>query len=70
MPVILWKNYSMVSFARTRAKTWLTRLWPVTVKTKGNETLDMDISKELIKTQQDQNNCFLEAIKNGGLWFS
>ena len=60
----------MVSFARARAKSWLTRLWPVKVKTNRNETADIDMSKELIENQQEQNKCFLESIKNGGMWIS
>ena len=60
----------MVSFARARAKSWLARLWPVTVKTNKNETAEMDMSKELIEKQQEQNKCFLEASKSGGIWFS
>ena len=60
----------MVSFARARAKSWLTRLWPVTVKTNKNETAEMDMSKELIEKQQEQNKCFFEASENGGMWLS
>ena len=60
----------MVSFARARAKSWLARLWPVTVEPNKNETVAMDMSKELIENQQEQNKCFLEAIKNGGMWIS
>jgi hypothetical protein len=30
----------------------------------------MDMSKELIEKQQEQNKCFLEASKNGGMWFA
>ena len=60
----------MVSFARARAKSWLTRLWPVTVKNNKNETAEMDMSKELIEKQQEQNKCFFEASENGGMWLS
>ena len=60
----------MVSFARARAKSWLARLWPVTVKNNKNEIAEMDMSIELIERQQEQNKCFLEASKNGGIWFS
>ena len=60
----------MVSFARARAKSWLTRLWPVTVKTNKNETAEMDMSKELIEKQREQNKFFLEASENGGMWLS
>jgi len=60
----------MVSFARARAKSWLARLWPVTVKNNKNETAEMDMSKELIEKQQEQNKCFFEASENGGMWLS
>ena len=60
----------MVSFARARAKSWLASLWPVRVKPNKNETVAMVMSKEFIENQQDQNKCFLEAIKNGGMWIS
>ena len=51
----------MVSFARARTRSWLSRLWPVTVQPIKNETAAMDLSKELIEKQQEQNKCFLEA---------
>ena len=60
----------MVSFARARTRSWLSRLWPVTVQPIKNKTVAMDVSKELIEKQKEQNKCFLEASKNGGLWFS
>ena len=60
----------MVSFARARTKSWLSRLLPLTVQPSKNETVAMDMSKELIEKQQEQNKCFLEASKNGGMWFS
>ena len=60
----------MVSFARARTKSWLSRLWPVTVQPTKNETVAMDMSKELIEKQQEQNKCFFEASENGGMWLS
>jgi len=60
----------MVSFARARTRSWLSRLWPVIVQPIKNETVAMDMSKELINKHQEQNKCFLEASKNGGMWFS
>tara|TARA_B100000579_G_scaffold123828_1_gene99779 strand:+ start:187 stop:369 length:183 start_codon:yes stop_codon:yes gene_type:complete len=60
----------MVSFARARARSWISRLWPVTAHPIKNEVAAMDISKELIEKQKEQNKCFLEASKNGGIWFS
>ena len=60
----------MVSFARARTRSWLSRLWLVTVQPTKNETVAMDMSKELIEKQREQNKCFLESSKNGGMWFS
>ena len=53
----------MVSFARARAKSWLTRLWPAKVKTNKNETAEMDMSRELIENQQKQNKCLLKQAR-------
>ena len=60
----------MVSFARARTRSWISRLWPVTVQPTKDETITMGTSKELIEKQQEQNKYFLEASKNGGMWFS
>ena len=60
----------MVSFARARTRSWLSKLWPEIVQQLRNKTGELDNSKELIDKQQEQNICFLEAIKNGGMWFS
>ena len=60
----------MVSFARARTKSWLTRLWPLPVQPINTETTEFNNSKELIKRQQQQKKCFLETSKNGGMWFS
>ena len=42
----------------------------MTVQPTKHETVAMDMSKELIEKQQEQNKSFLEASKNGGMWFS
>ena len=60
----------MVSFARARAKSWFKRLWPATVRSKRDEIAAMDMSKELIEKQKEQNKCFFETSMNGGIWFS
>ena len=60
----------MVSFARARTRSWLSRLWPMKVQSINFDKVDLDYSRELIEKQQKQNNCFLEASKNGGMWFS
>ena len=42
----------------------------MTVKSTKHEKAEMDMSKELIEKQQEQNECFLEASENGGMWLS
>ena len=60
----------MVAFARARTKSWLIKLWPVKFQSTTNETIELNESKDLIKNIAKQNKCFLEASKNGGMWFS
>jgi hypothetical protein len=60
----------MVSFARARTRSLLSKLWPVTEKTLNNQTIESHKSKKLIEDIAEQNKCFLEASKNGGMWFS
>ena len=60
----------MVSFARARTRSLLSRLWPMTEKPLNNQTVELEKSKKLIGDIQEQNKCFLEASKNGGMWFS
>ena len=60
----------MVSFARARTRSLLSRLWPVTEKPINNKAIELNKSKKLIKDIAEQNKCFLEASKYGGMWFS
>ncbi len=60
----------MVSFARARTRSLLSKLWPVTEKYLNNQTIESHKSKRLIEDIAEQNKCFLEASKNGGMWFS
>ncbi len=60
----------MVSFARARTRSLLSRLWPVTEKPINNKAIELNKSKKLIEDIAEQNKCFLEASKNGGMWFS
>ena len=60
----------MVSFARARTRSLLSRLWPVTEKNLNNHSVELPESNKLIDDIEKQNKCFLEASKNGGMWFS
>ena len=60
----------MVSFARARTRSLLSKLWPVTEKNLNNQTIESHKPKKLIEDIAEQNKCFLEASKNGGMWFS
>ena len=60
----------MVSFARARTRSLLSKLWPVTEKRLNNHSVKLRESNKLIDDIEKQNKCFLEASKNGGMWFS
>ena len=60
----------MVSFARARTRSLLSKLWPVTEKHLNNHSVELRESNKLIDDIEKQNKCFLEASKNGGMWFS
>ena len=60
----------MVSFERARTRSWVSKLWPLQIKTRNNATSDLIASKKLVDKQKEQNKFFLEATKNGGIWFS
>tara|TARA_B100001113_G_scaffold346296_1_gene337020 strand:- start:307 stop:489 length:183 start_codon:yes stop_codon:yes gene_type:complete len=60
----------MVSFARARTKSLLSRLWPLAEKSLKNQKVELPKSIKLQEDIVEQNKCFLEASKNGGLWFS
>tara|TARA_B100000902_G_C26552463_1_gene547852 strand:+ start:237 stop:419 length:183 start_codon:yes stop_codon:yes gene_type:complete len=60
----------MVSFARARTRSLLLKLWPMAAKPKNNQTIELNKSKKFIEGIEEQNKCFLEASKNGGMWFS
>ena len=62
----------MVSFARARTRSMLSSLWPIKAQL-ISETNEKDVlgkSQELIQKHKEQDNYFLEASKNGGIWFS
>ena len=60
----------MVSFARARTRSLLSKLWPVTEKRLNNHSVELSESNKLINDIEKQNKCFLEASKHGGMWFS
>ncbi len=60
----------MVSFARARTRSWISKLWPLTAEKINEETFELDRSKESMNKQQSEKRIFLEAIRNGGIWFS
>ena len=60
----------MVSFARARTRSLLSKLWPMTAKLINNQKVEFNKSKDLIEDIEEQDKCFFEASKNGGMWFS
>ena len=60
----------MVSFARARTRSLLSKLWPVSAKNLNDKKVELGKSKYLIEDLDKQNKYFFEASKNGGIWFS
>ena len=60
----------MVSFARARTRSLLSRLWPMSARPLKDQKIEFHKSENLIRDIEEQNNSFLEASKNGGMWFS
>tara|TARA_Y100001968_G_scaffold226401_1_gene209169 strand:+ start:44 stop:226 length:183 start_codon:yes stop_codon:yes gene_type:complete len=60
----------MVSFARLKTRSLLSRLWPVAAKPLHNQKDELKKSKNLSEDIEEQNKFFFEASKNGGMWFS
>ena len=60
----------MVSFARARTRSLLSRLWPIKAKPLNNQKNELHKSENLLESIKEQNKCFLEASKDGGMWFS
>ncbi len=61
----------MVAYARARAKSWLSLLWPeATQPPIKSETNSSSKSQKLIEQHNEQRKNFLEISKNGGMWFS
>ena len=60
----------MIAYARARTRSWISILWPEAVQSIKSDTTDLAKSKELVETHQEQRKNFLEASKNGGMWFS
>ena len=60
----------MVSFARARTRSLLSRLWPIKAKPLNNQKIELHKSEKKIEIIKEQNKFFLEASKDGGMWFS
>ena len=60
----------MVSFASARTRSLLSRLWPMKAKPINTQKIKLHKSKNLNDGIEEQNKCFLEASKNGGMWLS
>ncbi len=60
----------MVSFARVRTRSLLSKLWPMKAKPLNNQKVELNKLENLNEDIEEQNKCFLEASKNGGMWLS
>ncbi|KGG14465.1 putative protein family PM-5 [Prochlorococcus marinus str. SS51] len=60
----------MAAFARTRTRSLLSKLWPLSIQVIQSRKVDMPQLKGLLDSQFQKKQQFLKAIKNGGIWFS
>ena len=60
----------MVTFASARTRSWIAKLWSTPHTPIPNETVGRERLKALSEKQAAQKKQFLEASKNGGMWFS
>ena len=60
----------MVAYAKARTMSWLSMLWPEIAQPIKPESVEMLNSKDILKKCHLQKKNFLEATKDGGIWFS
>ena len=53
----------MVSFARARTRSLLSRLWPLKAKPLNNQTIELHKSENLIENIEEQNKCFSKQVR-------
>ncbi len=58
----------MVAFARLRTRSLLIKFWPSKIHLINGDSGPSDGLKS--KDHSEQNTHFLDAIKDGGIWFS
>jgi len=58
---------SMTAFARSITRSWVSRLWPSREQSLSTVTCAIEKDEEIL---EKQNKNFLNAIQNGGIWFS
>ena len=60
----------MVSFARVRTRSLLSKLWPAITKSISTQKAELAGANERSENILEQNKSFFAATKNGGMWFS
>ena len=58
----------MVAFARLRTKSLLNKFWPAKIQLIN--VVKVQPSHSNLEDKSDKNTHFLDAIKDGGIWFS
>ena len=60
----------MVSFARAKTRSMLSKLWPVSSQSMNDQVIKLDKPNVNVENILEQNRSFFAASKNGGMWFS
>ena len=60
----------MVTFARVKAKSLVSKIWLIAISKTPITTNEKVKSEELSIQKEKSSNHFLEAIKKGGIWLS
>ena len=60
----------MAAYARARTRSWLSRIWFGVPKDTHNESSRVEHLSEIEEKHNEQKRRFIEAARNGGVWFS
>ena len=61
----------MSTFARAITRSWVSRLWTTSPELTNKDNLEIETQANQVNTKLvEQNRRFLDASKDGGIWFS
>ena len=60
----------MAAYARARTRSWLSKIWLGVAKDTPDESSPVQQLTQIEEKHNEQKKRFIEASKNGGVWFS